>query len=164
MYRDKLSKLNLKPNKARLRELQTRIIARHRPTNSSESSPFPTFGEFVEYVVDLTKDFKTAEDWEGTDQPLTPLWVQCNVCGSDYTLVLKMETLAEDERFLALLAGYEGFKEPGPHEEQSEEIVPQEFSQLNYQQLQQLHQRYLLDFQLFGYRVDQGFFDIARST
>nr|XP_027218973.1 uncharacterized protein LOC113811432 [Penaeus vannamei] len=165
LYRDKISKLNLKPNKVRFRELQTRIILWYRPANSTESSPFPTFEEFVKYVVDLTKDLKTADDWEGTDQSLAPLWVQCNVCGSDYNLVLKMETLAEDERFLALLAGYDEFKEePDPHEEKAKEAVPQEFSQLNYQQLQQLHQRYLLDFQLFGYKVDQEYFDMARST
>lgn len=34
----------------------------------------------------------------------TPYWVQCNVCASDYNLIVKLETMQLDQKFLSTVA------------------------------------------------------------
>ena len=51
------------PAKFKFKELQQKIIKKYRPLDSPETSPFPTFPEFVQHIIDFTKDFVSAEDW-----------------------------------------------------------------------------------------------------
>lgn len=40
-----------------------------------------------------------------------PYWVTCRICSMDYQLVLKLETMQEDEHFLITLAGLTELKQ-----------------------------------------------------
>lgn len=159
-YRDKMSKMDPKPREYRFRDLQLAIISKYRPADSPESSPFPTFPEFVQHVIDSTKGYQTAGEWVDHVKCWTPYWAQCNVCSSDYNLILKLETMSEDERFLINLADYEELKKRQKqewrhlHNATSQDLASQYFSLLTHEQVLQLHQRYLLDFQLFEYKID----------
>nr|XP_053653607.1 carbohydrate sulfotransferase 8-like [Cherax quadricarinatus] len=92
-----------RPTEHRFRELQLDIIAKYRK-NNTETSVFPTFPEFVQYIIDSTRDLHTASDWVNKVKCWTPYWAHCNVCASDYNIVLKLETLQKDEKFFITLA------------------------------------------------------------
>lgn len=56
-------KLRPKPNKFKFRDLQKTIIKKYRPTNSTNKSPFPSFPEFVQHIIDISATFTTGLDW-----------------------------------------------------------------------------------------------------
>lgn len=62
-YRDKMTKLKPLPLKYKFRDLQKAIIAKYRSPQFSDNSTFPTFPEFVQYVIDSTEDLVTAKEW-----------------------------------------------------------------------------------------------------
>ncbi|XP_068204129.1 carbohydrate sulfotransferase 11-like [Palaemon carinicauda] len=159
-YRDKMLKVDPHPKEYHYRDLQLQIIAKYRPVDSPESSMFPTFSEFVEYILDSTKTLVTAMDWRKNVHCWTPYWAQCNVCGADYNVIIKLETMTEDERFLITLSNLEELRELKSQEWRhlnnttSSDIAPEFYSQLSRTQIKQLYQRYLLDFLLFDYDID----------
>ncbi|XP_045611981.2 carbohydrate sulfotransferase 10 [Procambarus clarkii] len=168
-YRDKMLKLNPLPEEHHFRDLQLHIIARYRK-NKTEISPFPTFPEFVEYVIDSTRGLNTRDEWISKVKCWTPYWAQCNVCASDYNVVLKLESIQKDERFLITLANMTELKKLKSPEWRhlqdgtpSDDLVVKYFKELNLYQIKQLHSRYLLDFLLFGYRQDKQLLKNARE-
>ena len=62
-FRDKMQKMRPLPLFHHFRELQLEIIKNYRPSDSEEDSPYPTFPEFIQHVIDSTKDLKTAKEW-----------------------------------------------------------------------------------------------------
>ncbi|XP_071546658.1 carbohydrate sulfotransferase 11-like [Panulirus ornatus] len=155
-YMDKMMSITPKPEIFNFRELQLEIIRRYRPKNSNETLLFPTFEEFVQYVIDSTASLKTLKDWKKM-VCWTPYWAHCGVCSHDYQFIMKLETIVEDERFLVTLADLQELKQV--HEwrnsKSSANTTHSFFQQLSTHQMQQLHQRYMLDFQLFGYSIDE---------
>ncbi|XP_066951992.1 carbohydrate sulfotransferase 11-like [Macrobrachium rosenbergii] len=164
-YRDKMIKLEPRPTEFHFRDLQLQIIAKYRPVDSPESSQFPTFSEFVQYILDSTKTFVTAQDWKKNVHCWTPYWAQCNVCGVDYNVIIKLETMTEDEKFLITISNLEELKELKSQEWRhlnnatSMDVAPEFYSQLSRTQIKQLYQRYLLDFLLFDYKIDDIYTD-----
>lgn len=156
-YRDKMTKMDPGPPEYRFRDLQLKIIAEYRAVDSPERSPFPTFPEFIQYILDSTKNYITAKDWKDNVHCWTPYWAQCNVCGADYNVIIKLETMTEDERFLITLANLEELKDLKSQEwrhlnnSTSHEVAPEYYSQLSRIQIRQLYMRYILDFLLFDY-------------
>ena len=41
----------------------------------------------------------------------TPYWAQCNVCGGDFNFVMKLETMAQDQKFLTTVTNMKELKE-----------------------------------------------------
>ncbi|XP_071552697.1 carbohydrate sulfotransferase 11-like [Panulirus ornatus] len=167
-YRDKMVKEHPMPPKFGFKKLQRKIIHRYRPHNSSESSPFPTFSEFVQYVIDFTSNFTEAAQWKTNVRCWTPFWVQCGVCFSDYNIIMKLETMADDERFLITLADLKELKKSGSEWRHlsnisSHQAAPQFYSQLTRRQMTDLYQRYKLDFDLFDYSIDD-YLSIAKDS
>ncbi|XP_071552578.1 carbohydrate sulfotransferase 10-like [Panulirus ornatus] len=169
-YRDKMQKMEPRPPQHKFRELQLSIIAKYRKPDSAETSPFPTFPEFIQHVIDSTKTLKTRKDWMTNVVCWRPYWVQCNVCATDYNLILKLETMEEDEKFLITLTGMEELRRLKAHEWRhlkrktpSGELIKQYFSQLTVHQIQELHQQYLPDFLLFNYKVDEDLLASAKN-
>lgn len=39
-----------------------------------------------------------------------PYWVHCGVCSSDYNIIMKLESMKDDERFLITLSRLEELK------------------------------------------------------
>ncbi|KAK7069537.1 hypothetical protein SK128_016090, partial [Halocaridina rubra] len=62
-YRDKMTKIRPKPARFHFRKLQTKIISKYRPVDSKNKSPHPTFEEFVQFVIDDTKNITSGKDW-----------------------------------------------------------------------------------------------------
>ncbi|XP_042855848.1 carbohydrate sulfotransferase 11-like [Penaeus japonicus] len=164
-YLDKMRTLTPRPPMFNFRQLQLDIIQRYRPEGSPDTSPFPSFGEFVDYVIDSTASFKTLQEWRKV-VCWTPYWARCGVCAHDFQLIMKIETLDEDERFLVTLAGLEELKKVKEWRHSAgnaSNSTKHYFRQLSSRQMQQLYQRYQLDFQMFGYSIHQ-YLPLARDA
>lgn len=58
-----MTKMNPLPKLRNYRQLQLQIIEKYRNKTNRETSPFPTFPEFIQYVIDSTVDNKNREQW-----------------------------------------------------------------------------------------------------
>ncbi|KAK7027368.1 hypothetical protein SK128_009133 [Halocaridina rubra] len=160
-YRDKVERPNPKPYSPYFKELQQAIIKKYRMKGSNITSPTPTFSEFVDYVIDSTANLKTAQEWEENVVCWTPYWSQCAVCSSDYQVVIKLETMDDDEQFLAHIADLKEIQ--NVHEWRnlkrssvtSTAVIPKYYKSLTQQQILLLYERYKVDFELFGYSFDE---------
>ncbi|XP_071530464.1 carbohydrate sulfotransferase 11-like [Panulirus ornatus] len=156
-YRDKIETLKPKPFVPYFLGLQQAIILKYRMANGNVTSDTPTFSEFVDYVIDSTKNLTTAEQWHEEVVCWTPYWVQCGVCASDYQVIIKLETMAAEEQFLAQVANLKEIE--NIHEWRnlkkaqvsSAEVVSQYYKTLTKKQIMLLYECYKLDFDLFGY-------------
>ncbi|XP_045108605.1 carbohydrate sulfotransferase 11-like isoform X2 [Portunus trituberculatus] len=158
-YRDKMIKPKPLPAKFKFKELQKKIIKEYRPRDSPETSPFPTFPEFVQHIIDSTKYFTTGEDWRKNVKCWVPFWAMCDVCSLDYNVIMKLETMTADERFLITLSDMKELKKTDGEwrhlrNVSSTEAAPDFYRKLNTRQMLDLHQRYKFDFDLFGYNLD----------
>lgn len=159
-YRDKMTKMEPGPKKFGFRKLQKEIIAQYRTANSSIDSPFPTFPEFVQYVIDETEGLISTQDWREKVRCWVTYWAHCNVCTTDYSFIMKLETMADDKKFLVTLANMKELKKASSDEwlhlknATSRDLAPQFYSQLTRGQIMHLYDHYKLDFDLFGYNVD----------
>lgn len=62
------------------KDLQRQIISKYRALNGSKSnSRFPTFLEFVEYILDVTQFLQTREDWLTQVSYTIKLLILCTV-------------------------------------------------------------------------------------
>lgn len=160
-FRDKIEREEPRPFTPYFKDLQQAIISKYRPRDSNITLATPTFSEFVYYIIDTTKNFKTAKDWDTNVVCWTPYWVQCGVCASDYQVIVKLETMATDEQFLAHIANLKEIQ--NVYEWRNLRNSPAESSatrskyyrSLTKRQIWLLYQRYKLDFDLFGYSVDE---------
>ncbi|CAL4062755.1 unnamed protein product, partial [Meganyctiphanes norvegica] len=112
----------------------------------------PTFGEFVKFI--LAKDTRHMEEaWQ-------PIARHCTPCHIDYNLIANYETLwydfqyAMDKAELPKLNTTDYISYWLTPEKRSEY-----FSQLTVTQVLQLYKKYKLDFQLFGYSIDEHMAD-----
>ncbi|XP_037797705.1 carbohydrate sulfotransferase 10-like [Penaeus monodon] len=170
-YRDKMTKMRPSPVKFGFRKIQQEIIAKYRSHVTNNTSPFPTFEEFARYVIDstgnlTTKKCKTTIINHSPPPPphqincWVPYWAQCSVCATDYTLIMKLETMAEDEQFLVVLSnlkelkGKKGKNWKHLNGQSSHDAAPQYYRELTKAQMKTLHERYKMDFDLFGYDID----------
>ncbi|XP_068216409.1 carbohydrate sulfotransferase 11-like [Palaemon carinicauda] len=158
-YMDKMTTLNPLPIIYKFRELQTDIIERYRGNRtlpSNHDSNFPTFGEFVQYVIDSTAHMKTLKDWKKVIC-WQPYWTKCGVCAHDFQMVMKTETMEEDERFLVKLANLKELDKvyEWRHSKKSDTNRDEFFRQLSTEQVRSLYERYHLDFLLFGYSIQE---------
>ncbi|XP_047491622.1 carbohydrate sulfotransferase 11-like [Penaeus chinensis] len=164
-YLDKMTTLTPRPPTFNFRQLQLDIIQRYRVKETADASPFPTFAEFVQFVIDSTASLKTLRDWR-TVVCWTPYWARCGVCAHDFQLIMKIETLDEDERFLVTLADLAELKKVREWRHSGgnkSSTAKKYFKQLSTQQMLQLYERYQLDFQMFGYSIHQ-YLPLARDA
>ncbi|XP_050738986.1 carbohydrate sulfotransferase 11-like isoform X2 [Eriocheir sinensis] len=158
-YRDKINTLTPRPFQPYFLDLQQAIMKKYRARSSNITSPTPTFPEFVDYVIDSTEKLATAKDWIEKVVCWTPYWVQCGVCSSDYQVVIKLETMDIDVQFLAEIAHLKEIQNVHEWKNQrnnytSSSAFPEYFRELTKNQTLLLYQRYKLDFELFGYSIE----------
>ncbi|KAK3882076.1 hypothetical protein Pcinc_013532 [Petrolisthes cinctipes] len=174
-YKEKMTKKD--PSKTHISDLQHKIISKYRKNNHQDrnsSQLIPTFPEFVKYILDVTELIKSREEWLTQDRSWRPYWVECNVCAADYNVVVHMETLDSDLKFLSKLTHiatlrkqmkeWEGDFMTDNNTTASSSLGQMEdyLSQLNVHYLHRLRTNYLLDFIFFGYNLE-GMIDMAQS-
>lgn len=160
-YRDKIETPKPKPFVPYFLDLQRAIILKYRLANSNITTSSPTFSEFVNYVIESTANLKTAKQWFEEVVCWAPYWVQCGVCASDYQLVIKLETMTADEQFLAQVASMKEienvheWRNLKKNQSSSTAVLPDYYKNLSKRQILLLYDRFKLDFDLFGYSVNE---------
>ncbi|XP_042203542.1 uncharacterized protein LOC121853465 [Homarus americanus] len=108
LYRDKIG--TEEPVEPKYRNLRERIMSSvYQSSSSSWSSPsslssFPTFPEFVQYVIDSINNVTSVKEWRQSVKCLMPYWAECGVCANDFNIIIKAETMTEDEQFFLTVA------------------------------------------------------------
>ncbi|KAL7644992.1 UNVERIFIED_CONTAM: hypothetical protein RMT77_004816 [Armadillidium vulgare] len=149
-------------------KVRKQIIKQYRLNPTNNTSEFPTFPEFVNYFINITEGVQTYDDWKkfllkkkGEVGYWMPFFYNCNVCSSDFTIVSKLETMKNDERFLAIVSNLSKIRN-GKHQEwrhiienrTSFELAEKYYKQLTPKQMMKLFDVYKYDFKLFNYDIE----------
>lgn len=115
-------------------------------------SRWPTFPEFVDFLLFEAK-FGT-----NLDMHWTPITNFCTPCQVKFDVILKFETLEEDQRYLIEKAGLGNVIKPehknsGKGKNTNEQLMNQ-YAQLTKSQVRGLHEVFKYDFELFDYNPD----------
>ncbi|XP_027213163.2 carbohydrate sulfotransferase 11 [Penaeus vannamei] len=156
------------PLKFNFKKLQSRILKKYRKPNSTDTSRFPSFSEFVQFVIDSTRSFKTSRDWKENVKCWLPYWVRCSVCSFDYNVIMKLETIEEDKRFLVTLSRLNELRDRNAwvhlkNATSSSTLAAKYYKELTRHQILQLYKRYELDFRLFQYGI-KDYLDNAKDA
>lgn len=157
------------------------IIEKYRlKEQPAEYSEVPTFGEFVEYLLD-TPPWEYNEHWQ-------PYYLICTPCHHHYNTIMHLESLQDDTRYLvdvtglpqlapkqvhgtrqdlpkpadtmrkydplpknAHIKGYDKAHQANVHQHANFEAAF--YREISLQQLRRLYQIYEIDFFMFGYGV-----------
>jgi chondroitin 4-sulfotransferase 11 len=122
---------------------------------------WPTFSEFVEFLL-----FETAHGSD-LDMHWIPMHAFCTCCQVRFDLILKFETLDEDQRYLIERAGLIGIIRPehknsGKGHKNTNELLMSYYAQLSKSQVKGLYQLYKYDFELFDYSPTE-YLDAAKD-
>ncbi|XP_070000638.1 carbohydrate sulfotransferase 11 [Penaeus vannamei] len=166
-YRDKIAKPDPHPQKFKFKELQAHIVAKYRSGRSADTPPTPTFPEFVQHVIDSTVDLSSAAEWRKNVKCWTPYWVHCSVCHYDYNIIMKLETMEQDEQFLITLSRLNELKNRTSwvhlRGASSTQLAMQYYKELTRHQMFQLYNRYELDFKIFQYDIND-YLSVAKDA
>ncbi|KAH6923507.1 hypothetical protein HPB50_001969 [Hyalomma asiaticum] len=108
-----------------------------------------TFGEFVKIILNASVD-----SW---DPHWAPYTTRCRPCTMRYDVIVKVETLQRDLRFLLLKIGLAGWAFPKKNAKTDSKDAGGDskhyLAELTRQQMLQLHAIYMYDFEFFGYTL-----------
>lgn len=128
------------------------IVRVHRdPTDGSLANKTePTWPEFVSYLL-ATAPERYDEHWR-------PIHLLCSPCVMRYTVIAKMETFSEDTQFVINELGLDDeltveWRHPSGSDT-SDDTAERYYSLLTTEQVDELYQKYRLDFELFDYDAD----------
>ncbi|KAJ8717876.1 hypothetical protein PYW07_005806 [Mythimna separata] len=136
-------------------KLGQRIIKRYRDPKDKliEKFPrkYPVFEEFVSYVID------EANAKRSLDMHWTPYTTFCTPCKFNFDVILKFETLDEDQKYLIQLAHLQDVVKPewrNSGKGINMHTISHLYSRLEKWHLDGLYYLYRYDFQLFNYTID----------
>lgn len=141
------------------------IIKKYRKQQSKGQTPtqrYPMFEEFVSYVLDEAKVKRSL------DMHWTPYTEFCTPCKFNFDVILKFETLDEDQRYLIQLARLQDVVKPewknSGKGTNTLHNINHLYSRLKKSQLDGLYKLYKYDFQLFNYTIDNYYEIIQDDT
>ncbi|XP_052743869.1 carbohydrate sulfotransferase 11 isoform X2 [Bicyclus anynana] len=143
-------------------QMGRRIIKKYRKaaTKPVPTERYPVFEEFVSYVLDEAKVKRTL------DMHWTPYSDFCTPCKFNFDVILKFETLDEDQRFLIQMARLQEVIKPEWRNSgkgtNTLHNINHLYSRLKKAQLDGLYNLYKYDFQLFNYTVD-SYYEIIQK-
>lgn len=124
-------------------------------------SRWPTFSEFVEFLL-----FEVSHNAEQLDMHWSPVTSFCTPCQVKFDLILKFETLDEDQRYLIETANLKGIIKPEHKNlgkgKNTQELLMSYYSQLTKLQVKGLYEIFKYDFEVFDYDPNP-YFDAASS-
>ncbi|KAG5678472.1 hypothetical protein PVAND_008142 [Polypedilum vanderplanki] len=139
-------------------KLGNMIVRKFRKASKAKKvgTRWPTFSEFVEFLL-----FEAAHGSE-LDMHWIPMSAFCTCCQVRFDLILKFETLDEDQRYLIEKAGLAGIIRPehknsGKGQKNTKELLMSYYAQLTKSQVKGLYQLYKYDFELFDYSPTEYF-------
>ncbi|XP_014249508.1 carbohydrate sulfotransferase 11 isoform X2 [Cimex lectularius] len=126
----------------------------------SHQPRWPTMSEFVNYLVDAKRK------GEPLDMHWAPMTEFCTPCQISFDIIIKFETLQEDQKYLIELVGVQDkikpeWKNPSKGKVTAE-VLYSYYSQLTVTQILQLYNIYRYDFELFEYNI-QEYVEMAKA-
>jgi len=116
---------------------------------------WPTFSEFVSFILDEDKMKHLL------DMHWTPITKFCTPCQVKFDIVVKFETLDEDQRYLIKKANLNNVIKPewknNGKGRNTQDLVSKYYSQLTREQLYGIYQLFRYDLELFDYSSDEYF-------
>ena len=96
-YLDKVADTSKEPNLLKHRDVKNSILesAGRKP----ELGVFPTFTEFIDYVLKETEGLVSPRDWKGI-MTWKSYYAKCLPCDVKFDVIMKLETHTEDEKWL----------------------------------------------------------------
>ncbi|XP_050352845.1 carbohydrate sulfotransferase 11 isoform X2 [Nymphalis io] len=143
-------------------QMGRRIIKKYRKSSPKPvpTERYPVFEEFVSYVLDEAKVKRTL------DMHWTPYTDFCTPCKFNFDVILKFETLDEDQRFLIQMARLQEIIKPEWRNSgkgtNTLHNINHLYSRLKKSQLDGLYKLYKYDFQLFNYTID-NYYEIIKK-
>ncbi|CAG0889053.1 unnamed protein product [Cyprideis torosa] len=99
-YRDKLEDMRHRHEDGTeyfYRSYGRKIVQKYRQHTEQHQRDEPTFPEFVQYLIDTDSVY--------FDDHWMPYYLFCTPCLVNYDVIMKLETVDEDQRYLLVLAG-----------------------------------------------------------
>jgi len=162
-YRDKLE--HRKDREFYYRLYGRQIVKSQRGDNSTFANRAePTFVEFLRYLVETKK----------YDEHWRPFTTECAPCAMNYQIILKMESLEEEQLFLATKLNLLDYlfalnstgwllQNTNPNGRTEHNYTEQYYREVPLQLLQQVYTLYEADFRLFDYSPKK-YFDFAMDN
>ncbi|XP_060516826.1 carbohydrate sulfotransferase 11-like isoform X2 [Cylas formicarius] len=139
------------------RKLGKEIICKYRREKNTNPK-WPTYSEFVEYLVDSVKR------GDRLDMHWAPVVEFCTPCMFDIKIIAHTETLQEDQMYLINKAGLNNIIKPqwkNAGKGATMLQIEKYYSQLTRSQILQLYHIYRFDFELFNYSLS-GYLELGR--
>ncbi|XP_071516168.1 carbohydrate sulfotransferase 11-like [Panulirus ornatus] len=159
-YRDKM----IARNSTVKDYLYLRSIIKHRyHTGVSEVTSFPTFKEFVDFVLDeWSSSDPRPGTWHEWSRDWHPAYYLCAPCHMNYTHLLRFEQYKSDMEEFRRECNLDDIMLEGTHYHQlgntsSAQVEDKLYSQLSQTQVVQLAQMYFIDLVMFGYNLTRHF-------
>ncbi|KAK7065346.1 hypothetical protein SK128_015664 [Halocaridina rubra] len=179
-YRDKLENTNIGKEHGVehfYKKYGRKIVAKYRPPGKGlpairysqdmddPSIPAPkgiepTFGEFVKYIIATDLVYYADDHW-------MPYYLHCTPCLLDYDVIAKFETLERDQTYIIKEKHLESKIKPSwkhlTNGIKTADTIKKYFATITKKDLMGLYEKYKLDFELFGYSIDE-YLSYVRDT
>ena len=125
-----------------------RIVRTHRKVQGVGGGKEPSFEEFISFIID--RDVRYLDDaWQ-------PIARRCTPCHIPFTVIIHFETLWNDTLWTWEHANLPKLNTTDyVNNKMTPDIRRKYFSEITIHQLAKLHHKYRIDFDLFGYKVDE---------
>ncbi|RVE48297.1 hypothetical protein evm_007048 [Chilo suppressalis] len=142
-------------------KLGQKILKKYRKVPADQKAPtetHPLFEEFVSYLLDEWKAKRAL------DMHWTPYTGFCTPCKFNFDVILKFETLDEDQRFLIQLARLQNIVKPewrNSGKANTLHDISHLYSRITKSQLDGLYKLYEYDFKIFNYTIE-NYYEIVK--
>ncbi|XP_067646304.1 carbohydrate sulfotransferase 11 isoform X2 [Eurosta solidaginis] len=138
-------------------KLGRRIVRKYRRKNMDMNSPkYPTFSEFVRWLLDQTRHSNSQIDMHFVSSTMF-----CTPCVINFDVIMKFDTLDEDQLYLINKTGLSRVIAPewrnAGKGKNTQELLQSFYSKLTPKEMNGLYQYYKYDFELFNYSATSYF-------
>ena len=171
-YLDKVADTSKEPNLLKHRDVKNAIL--ESVGKKPELGTVPTFPEFIDYVLEETKNLHSPRDWKGV-MTWKSYYSKCLPCDVKYDVIMKLETHTEDEKWLIntrsdikvlkIFISSSSFivrnltqlsrVRDWRHLSSDKTIRQNLISQVSREQLNRVYENYKIDFEMFNYTMDK---------
>ena len=172
-YLDKVADTSKEPNLLKHRDVKNAIL--ESVGKKPELGTVPTFPEFIDYVLEETKNLHSPRDWRGV-MTWKSYYSKCLPCDVKYDVIMKLETHTEDEKWLIntrsvikvcriFISTLSSFivrnltqlsrVRDWRHLSSDKTIRQNLISQVSREQLNRVYENYKIDFEMFNYTMDK---------
>ncbi|XP_050298930.1 carbohydrate sulfotransferase 11-like [Anthonomus grandis grandis] len=134
------------------------IIKRYRKNKNAYRPRYPTYSEFVQWLVD------SASRGKPLDMHWTPVTEFCTPCMFNIKFIAHTETLEEDQEYIIKHAGLQDVIRPewrNAGKGSTTAHISSHYSQLTRSQILQLYHIFRFDFELFNYSLT-GYLEVGQ--